>query len=214
MKELYMEKSYFNPLYDFIISRYIREYDMEKSNISILYDQGIIDYQKYCELYNAPRQYRQEYVGKLILKNSSIQTILDNGVMDAKEKLFKANNLSQNNVLTIKNDAVFVIDQRLSITEFGTIKFKEKNTYTSFYKLGNKNAKELYYYYDAISGFEKLDVKGINDNLLYLHEPYFMEFLKQLFCSAQIESMNDCLEILNVYYNQYVNRKLEIGHYR
>lgn len=215
MTELYIMKNYFNPLYDFLISHYIREYDMEKSNISILYEQGIIQFPKYCELYNADRQYRQEYVGKLILKKPEIQKILEIGVIDAKEKLFKANNISNNNVLTIKNDAVFIIDQRLSILEFqNPIRFIEKNTYTSFYKLGDKNAKELYYYYDAISGNEKLDVKGINDKLLYLHEPYFIEFLKQLFCSAQVESIEDCLEILNVYYNQYVDKKLEIGHYR
>lgn len=215
MNELYKLKNYFNPLYTYLISHYIREYDMQKSNISILYSEGIIDYPKYCELFNASRDYRQEYVGKLILKNHDIQTILDNGVTDAKEKLFKANNLEETDILCIKNDAIFVIDKVLSITEFNEpIRFVNKNTYTSFYKLGTKNAKELYYYYDRISENEILHVKGISDDLLYLHEPYFMEFLKVLFCSAQIETLEDCIEIISSYNKQYIGLELNIGNYR
>lgn len=215
MDELYNKKNYFNPYYKYILNKYIREYDMRKSNISILYDKGIITLDDYVKLNNAPRQFRQVYIGKLILSNPKIQEILDKGVLEYKEKLFKANNIKEYQVLTIKNDAVFIIDKKLETTKFSnTIEFIPKNTYTSFYLLGNKNKKELYYYFNNMNYKEVLDVKGINDNMLFLHEDYLIEFFKVLFCTAQTESIKECIELLTSFIDQYRRLELDVEYYR
>lgn len=214
MDELYSKKNYSNPLYNHLISRFIREYDMKKSNISILFDKKIIDKQQYLELYNAPREFRQVFIGKMILSKPEIQTILEQGVIEYKEKLFKANNIQDHEVLSIKNDAVFIIDKQLQVTNFGNIEFVNKNIYTSFFKIGKRNKKELYYYYSAVTNEELLDVKGIKDSLLYLHNDYMIEFFKVLFCTAQTETLSDCIELLNVFQDKYKRLELEVEYYR
>ena len=214
MDELYSKKNYFNDYYKYIINSYIREYDMKKSNISILYDKGIINLDKFIELNNAPRQFRQVYIGKMILAKPEIQEILNKGVIEYKEKLFKANNIKDYQVLTIKNDAVFIIDKVLQNTKFGNIEFINKNTYTSFYRLGTKNKKELYYYYSSVSAEEILDVKGISDDLLFLHEEYLIEFFKTLFCTAQTETMKECIELMTSFIEQYKQLELDVDYYR
>lgn len=214
MDELYTKNKYMNPLYNYLISRFIREYDMKKSNISILFDKNIIDYETYIKLYNAPRDFRQVYIGKMILANPEIQKILTEGVTEYKEKLFKANNIQDHEVLSIKNDAIFIIDRPLQITNFGNIEFVNKNIYTSFYLVGKKNAKELYYFYDGVNNIEKLDVKGINDSLLFLHEDYMIEFLKTLFCTAETETLSDCIELLTAFQNSYKRLELDVEYYR
>lgn len=212
--KLYNNKNYFNDYYRFIIGKYIREYDMRKSNISILYDKGIITLDEFIRLDKAPREFRQVYIGKMILSKPEIQEILDKGVIEYKEKLFKANNIKEYNVLTIKNDAVFIIDKKLECTKFGNIEFRDKNVYTSFYRLGNKNKKELYYYFNNTNYNEVLDVKGINDNMLFLHEDYLMEFFRVLFCTAQTESIKECIELLTSFIEQYRKLELDVEYYR
>ena len=64
-------------------------------------------------------------------------------------------------ILSIKNDAVFIINKKLINIEFGLIKFVEKNIYTSFYKI---NGIEYYYYYSNFTKEEYLDIKGISAN--------------------------------------------------
>jgi len=118
-----------------------------------------------------------------------------------------------NDILSIKNDAIFIINKIPMITKFDNIEFVNKNIYTSFYKLGVGKI-EIYYLYDMVNNIEHIDVKGIKDEKIILHKNYFLEFLLVLFNSAQIESLRDTINLLITFYESYLKLELDIGYYR
>ena len=111
----------------YLDNTFIYEYDISKANINVLYSKKAIDKDTYDYLYNANRDTRQVYIGKLQKENKEIATILKAGIIEAKKWLFEANNIHDYEVLSIKNDAVFIINRVLNYTQFSIIEFKCKN---------------------------------------------------------------------------------------
>ena len=189
---------------------FIYEYDISKANINVLFTKGVIDETTYNELFNSERMVRQVYVGKLC-KDIKINNILKEGIIEAKKMLFEANNIQDNEVLSIKNDAVFIINRQLKITSFGLINFKMKNVYTSFYKLNNL---EIYYYYNNVTQAEHIDIKGISDNKVARHENHFLQVIKDILYSIQINGPELTIKMIKDIYNEYITLNMPIGCYR
>ena len=189
---------------------FIYELDIQKANINILYSKGVIDKQTYSFLYNSERMMRQVYVGKL-QRDTAIANILKQGIIEAKKNLFEANDIKDYEVLSIKNDAVFLIGRIPRVTEFGLVKFIPKNTYTGFYRILNY---EFYYFYNSITKEEYLHVKGISDKTIELHEDYFYQFLKDLFYTIQCNGIEVALRLMKSFYTQYINLELPVEYYR
>lgn len=189
---------------------FITEYDISKCNINILYTKGIIDKNTYDFLYHSKRMVRQTYVGKL-QKDITIVKALQSGIIEAKKMLFETNGLNDRDILSIKNDAVFIINKQLLHTKFGLIEFLPKGVYTSFYKFRDL---EIYYYYNNMNKDEYIDVKGISDANLVKHEGYFLQLLQDIFYSIQTSGPEVAIRMLKEYYNEYITKKLPIEHYR
>ena len=214
LSELYKEHLYYNPNYTYLINQFITEYDIRKANINVLFAKKIITAEEYGKLFVADREYRQIWIGNLLKRKQGASEILKRGIIEAKEKLFKANNIQDADVLCIKNDAVFIVNRQLSKTVFDNIEFVKKNMYTSYYRIKVDTLKELFYYCNIINDTEYLHVKGMKDDVLKLHDNYFLDFLKTLFCAAQTEPITDVLDILSAYYTKYLNLELDINCYR
>lgn len=201
----------------FIFSKYIREYDIQKANISILYSYGAIDKNTYNRLYNAPRELRQIEIGLMLRNNPDLYDILSNGIQDAKKTLFEHNDLNESDILSIKNDAVFVIGKSLSETEFGLIKFVNKNTYTSYMLLGGI---EIYYkkvssaHLYQIDDVSTVEVKGIGDSNLELHRPFLLDFIIFIFECIEHGEYEHAVSSVKDFYQDYIELKLHIGYYR
>lgn len=214
ISELYNQVNY-NPQIPYIFSNYIREYDISKANISILFEYGAIDREVYERLKNSPREVRQKEIGLMEKYNPEIYKIISAGIIESKKKLFTLNNIQDYDILTIKNDAVFIVGKYLTETKVGEyIEFCLKNTYTSFVNLSTrKNPIELYYMHDRINNIEKLDIKGLGKNQ-YLHEHYLTDFICYI-----IQLMNDgyvemAISVFNNFYKEFISLKLETGYYR
>ena len=170
---------------------FIYEMDIQKANINILFSKGLIDDSTYQYLYNAERMVRQVFIGKL-QKDRKYVVALQQGIVEAKHKLFEANNIQDYEVLSIKNDAVYTINRIPEIRDFELIHFIPKNRYTGFYRINNL---ELYYFYNNITKEELLDIKGINKSL-DLHKDYFYQFLKDLFYTVQCNGVEIAIRLL------------------
>ena len=160
------EKTNYTSSISYLTNVFITEYDIEKANINVLYTKGMIPKDIYEWLYSAEKMVREKYIGMLQRDNLEYTRILKEGIMEAKKLLFEANQINDNEVLSIRNDAVYVINRTLEHTRFGLINFKKKETYTSFYQIKDK---EFYYYYNRINKIEYIEVKGINNSVLKLH---------------------------------------------
>lgn len=215
MEYLYNKMNY-KAAVNYVINEYIREYDINKANISVLRDRGILSEDEYQYFLRCDRSERQIKIGLMIKNDPSIYGVIKQGIIDAKRKLFIENNISDSEVLQIRNDAVFLLNREPTRTDFGLVKFSLRNVYTSFYKITNL---EFFYFLDQVTGTEKLSVTGINDEqyarVVYpLHKDYFIDFLLTLFETAQNSGINDVIDILTAFYNKYINRELDIGYYR
>ena len=198
---------------NFVHSRFIREYDIRKANISILYNSGIIDEATYTRLYNSTRAARQIEIGLMIKYDSELYKALAAGIIEAKHKLFTMNDIKDYEVLSIKNDAVFILDRQLQYTEVDkNIVFVQKNTYTSYIRFSNKV--EIFYGLDKIGDNEKVDVKGIGDETLRLHKDYFLDFIVFILSSVETESIDEVISSFKDFYNSYVSLSLPIEYYR
>ena len=78
MENVFEADSYVAPI-DYLISRYIREYDISKANINILLYKGLISKSKYDYFYNLPNDRRKIEVGLLQRDNDKVREGLTKG---------------------------------------------------------------------------------------------------------------------------------------
>lgn len=198
--------------FPYLFSKYIREYDIQKANISILFNKGLIDRATYERLFISSREDRQVEIGLMIKYNKNISNELKKGIIEAKKMLFEANGITDSDILCIKNDAVFVIDKILKYTDFGLIKFVLKNEFTSYMSLDNGKV-ECYYSYDRISQSEKYEVKGLGNAFVY-HEEYLSDWIRFIFYEIESGRIESTIGNISNFYMDYISLNLDIGYYR
>lgn len=198
------DKINISPDIKYVISQYIREYDISKCNINMLLLSGDIDIKLYNKLYNSSREYREIYIGKLIKNNYNIYKSISNGVIKYRNILFEKNNINENDILTIKNDAVFTINRILEYTKFDNyIEFKNKNIYTSFFMINNL---ELYYNINT----DDIHVKGISDDNIKKHHE-FLELIKTLIYLIEMNMLTEASNILLNYYYKFISGDISLN---
>jgi len=194
-----------------IISEYIREYDIAKANINILLYKGLITQTQFNKLYNLPGEERKRIVGCMQRDNKTVNQGLQKGFYEARKMFYEANNINEYEILSVKKDAIFLINKIPSVTSFGNIQFIEKNIYTSFYMLGGL---ELYYFYDSITKVEKLDVKGISYNMLDIHKDWMLDLLMYIFGTAQEYPSKHIVNLISNISEQYLTGELGVNCFR
>lgn len=220
MSELWQKENYTIDA-DFIIGSFIEELDIEKCNINVLYNANIIDLDTYNYLYSADKHYREVWVGNNILKdNPNNNKILSDGITEARRRFFEALNLEDSDIVSIRKDSIFFIDKQSRFMGNGIvdipfdkspIRFRQKGIYTSFYKLKRRL---IALYNNGRIPPESLSIAGIGDDNLLLHEKYFSDFLKALFQTAEFRGTEEAINLLKIFYMNYINLRLDIGYYR
>ena len=196
--------------YPYLISKNIVEYDIQKANANILLYKGKIDEEEYNKVLSMDRTHRQIYMG-LKQRDKEISEALKEGFAEFREKFIIFNNLTEENIVSIKKDAIFVSNARIKQTKFDNINFAIKNVYSSYYRIGGL---EIFYLLDKVNDLEKIDVKGINDNILPLHQNGMILLLCTIFEMIQSNDIKDVIEYLSVFSQKYTNRELPIDYYR
>lgn len=194
----------------YLISRYIREYDISKANINILLRSGYIDKEMYDYIYNMEKKDREVFVGNMILQDRKVQDILSSGIHEMRKKFVTTNNILEQDILSIKNDALYLIDKIPSVTKFDNVEFRLANIYTSYIKLGKL---EIYYYNNIISNEEVIDVKGIRDSKLEMHTP-MLTFICSILQRLECGDLNNLFSYFTSFVDDYIRLKLEVEYYR
>lgn len=196
---------------DFVVTD-IYEYDIAKANISILLSLGYITEDDYRKYYNMNKQEREIKIGYLQRNNPHIKTALEDGFMRARRMLIMKNSIHDEEIIAIKKDAVYVT-RPLSVTKFGCIEFTLRNRYSLMLKTSNPKL-EFYFGISDVDGVPILDVKGVKDEALPLHEGYMLSLLCEIFEMMVREKYKEAIMYLTKVMKDYTNRRLPIGFYR
>ena len=211
MNNLWSKPNYRSNI-QFLIDIPIREYDISKANINVLRDANILSEEQYQYFLQCPKLEREIAIGKMQGSNPEVTLALKNGIENARKIFIESNSINPSDILSIRNDAITVIGDRIMKTDItDRVKFRISGDYRSFYRI---NRMHLFYNFDLISKTEVLDIKGLGDIGVALHKQYMLEFLAELFYTAQIEGIEMAIKLLSTVYTQYINKELSINYYR
>lgn len=202
---LYERHNYTNKNIDFIISSEIIEYDMVSAGLNICKEFKLLPDEIIKDLEELPKKLRVVRLGLLQKNHKDLVKKMNDGFKEARKRFFEANGLSNDDVISIKKDAIFVT-KRCKEKQFGHLKFEEKNIYTSYYRLDDKE-----FYFNNKTG---IDVKGINDDLLTHHKDYMLKFLHRFFYMNETSRTKNIIKYLNEFTYNYKTKQLPSGYYR
>lgn len=193
---------------DYCMNR-IYEYDIRKANTTMMRVYSYCSEKEIDRLESLMKKDREKIVGLMIRKDKSLYKLIQKGIIHAKYQLFKKNLVKDCEILSIKNDAVFIIGRKLKHTKFDDIEFVLKNEYTGYHII---NGVEFYYN----KRLDKFDVKGIRDEVIE-HEDHIagmLSFLSNVFKYLSSGRMEDLRKYLVKFSNDYKDRALPYYFYR
>lgn len=197
--------NFVNKDFDYIPSGNIKEYDIKSAGFNILIAKKLLSSEQIKYLEELPKDRRNIEIGLLQRKDKALTKAINEGLKEYRRKFFEANNLESDSVISIKRDAIFVVNAKIKHTQFDNIIFRRKNKYSSYYRINNI---ELYY-----SKRENLlDVKGIDDNELYNHKS-ILGFLKKIIKLNEVSKLS-ARNYLYDFANRYRKRQLDTDFYR
>lgn len=201
---LYKHHNYLNKYSELMVGSEIYEYDISSAGFNLLKKNKLISEEKINKLEMHNKKIRQIMIGLMCRKDKELKAALNDAFIDIRREFFEANDIKDNEVLSIKKDAIFVLRPCYE-TQFENVEFKKKNIYSSYIYIDKK---EIYY------NKETVHVKGINDEKVKLHEEYMCDLIGT--CLHLLESMNEkkLKQLLVEFSNLYKNRQLPVEYYR
>ena len=149
---------------------------------------------------------RKIEIGNLQRANEEYKERLKQAFEEARRMFFEANDLHEDEIISIKKDAIFTTKYCEFQKFLGYIEFRPKNEYSSYIRL-NKRI-EMYYSQD------KLDVKGLGDETIEYHKDYMLRFIQLFFQKMETEDAGTILGFMRRFVDRYKRRELPVGYYR
>jgi hypothetical protein len=206
MYSLYKKHLYVNPNYDYIKCASIREYDIKAAGYNILIAAKLLSDEQIVYFENIPKERRNVEIGLLQRDDKELTKAINDGLIHYRKLFFEENEIDENNVISIRRDAIFVTNTRIKKKQFDNIRFVAKNRYSSYYQINKCD-----FLYSKLN--DSLDIKGIDDDFLKYHENYLLKFMKKLFSLNEVSNQAAC-KYLYDFCDKYRRRKLDIDYYR
>lgn len=202
---LYKYDKYLDDNIDYIFNKEIIEYDIKSAGLNIIKRFKLLDENKINYLSKLEKLHRDITIGKIQRKDKEFSKALMTGFKECRRMFFDANEIEDDEVLSIKKDAIFLL-RTVKNTQFENIKFVNKNEYISYIRLGK---------YEIYHNSGKIDVKGIADETLKLHEDGMLKFLNTFFVMMESEPNEKKIKkLLSEFAYEYKNMLLPMSFYR
>lgn len=205
---LYRKHNYLNKDILYLKNVSIKEYDMSEAGFSLIQEFKLLPNSdiKYL-LNNCDKKQRTILIGKLLISNKGLATELMNSFIIARKYFIEENQVSDDDILTIKKDAIFLVNKSVAKTSFRSfIKFKLKNIYTSYCYLNNKY--ELYYDFKK----NNMVIKGLDNK--FLNHPLLLEIKKMMRMIEINKDKNSIYRILSDLAYNYKTLNLNYEFYK
>ena len=206
MKPLHERTTWTNPNIKYLKNVKIYEFDLKSAGLSIIKEKKLLSEKKIKQLEEMPKEKRTVVEGIQIRNNPQFKEIFEKTFADVRYAFLYYNNLTEDDILSIKRDAIFVINKKPSELVFGeNFKFVQKHLYSSYIKLDNK---EIFYSPDT----DSLDIKGINTDVTY--NECIWNDVKHILKMSEKISGEKIFPLLKNYRRKYLRRELDIEAYR
>ena len=217
-----VEKDIFLESISYIKNTRITEYDLKSAGFNIIREYKLVNEETKKILESLPKQERTIEIGKLMKQNPQLNIELTKKFADVRKLFVIENNIQEEDVLSVKKDAIFIINRTLSKLKFGKyLEFQPKNIYTSYLYI---NGMEFYYSSYTkqldIKNFkrdfnaESLVLKGGEDTIIELDDHLLIKDLKHLIALSEKISQKELFNSLKRYRKKYLNRELPLETYR
>lgn len=186
----------------------ITEYDLRSGGLSVIKQNRLLD-QRYIDRLDAMEKPKRNIaIGKLQLRVKSLSKSMVEGFGDARQMFADQNGLTEADVLSVKKDAIFVINKRIDhmkVSEF--LEFRPKNVYTSYMLIGTKEA-----YFSSMGN--TLTIKGVSDAVREKQAGFLFRDAARFMRQSERVDRSLLYENLRKYRSDYLNRRLPIETYR
>ena len=201
--------NYLNENYQYLKNVSIAEYDIRSAGFSVLKFRKLLPENELLELEKLDKHTRTVKEGLLQKEHPKIAEEIINTLSKVRQAFVLLNKIDTDNILSIKKDAIFVINQVPQTLVIKDIfEFRKKGVYTSYLQLPGKKE----FYYNARE--DRLDVKGIIKDASILQENYILKDIKNFLRSGEKVSSDILFTLLKNYRSKYLNRELPIETYR
>jgi len=202
---LYEKLNYLTPL-DSVINK-IYEYDMKSAGFSVIKKYKLLSKSVIADLEKMNKKSQREMIGILQINNKKLKKDIPKHIKQIRKLFFEMNNIQEHEVLSIKNDAIFIIGRKLRYTKFDGVDFVIKNTYDIYHQIENFEC-----YYNKRE--ERLDIKGINDSTVEDHMKGICTFIMDCFDYIILGRYDSLRKYLKQFAQDYKSRKLPLIYYK
>ena len=198
---------------NYLINASIKEYDLEKAILGLLYQIGRLNEEQYNAYAETPKEKRIVEIGCYMKTDPSLFDLTQMKMSEIRNAFLTENQIEEYQVLYVDNDSMTIIEPKDKIhiddkiTNFGEhINFRVKNVYTSFYRLSGIDL-----LYNSINGSYRL--KYANINVAQKTQDGFLDLILTLAYEAE-SSLLSALQTAKDAYLKYTNFELPIEYYR
>lgn len=205
---LWKRDTWSNPSIPFLFNRNIIEYDIKQAGFSITKEYELLPASKIQKLEKVGEADVKVRLGILQRDNKSFRDALSEGFQTARREFFTQNALEADDIISIKKDAIFTTRECKKEMVGKYIHFRPKHQYTSYMKVG-KRKMELYHHADGT-----IDVKGISDDLVPLHEDGMLQFFRDFIRRMESGDSINALRFLRKTIDAFKAFDLPVDYYR
>ncbi len=212
-EELWNRTTWKNKNIDYLFGTEIVEYDVKSAALSLSKQFQLLPKDTLDMLSKMQKEPRNKKIGLFQREDHGYRDKLKQAFIDTRKWFITENDLSEENILSIKKDAFFIIDKPIKHDTLGEIHFVPKNRYTTYLILNR-----FEFYLNPSLGV--IDIKGLGQGedlhkVIQLHGEYILKFISQY--ARMREKMVEGKEVvhwLSRFVRQYKNKNLPIEYYR
>lgn len=194
----------------FEINSEIIEYDIKNAGMSLSLEYELLPKHKLIKIQKHDKDKQKRILGLMQRKDIKYSRALVKAFDKIIQEFIDINAVDfKNDVISIKKDAVFIINKEILVDKFGTnIIFVKKNIYHAYLLI------EKFEFYFNING--NIDVKGLHDSKVPLHKDGILYILKELVASCESDGLNKTImhSFMKECMISYKKRQLPIECYR
>ena len=206
-KQIAEKTNYLNKEIVYLKNTRISEYDIRSAGFTVIKSKRLLPQEELDMLDKMEKHERNVWIGKRILKYPKISEEIINTLAQVRKDFVVLNGIREDEILSIKKDAIFLIKKVPDTLKVGDFEFRPKATYSSYLYV---NQKEFYY----SSGNDTMDVKGIPEEAKAQQEKFLLRDLRKILSMGEKLTADQMFTFLKQYRSKYLGRQLEHGTYR